>query len=131
MDTFFIKPTEDTPLIRFDPKTGCFEFSGNSLPENASMFYEPVIQWLDEYNKSPQKKTTFVFKIKVISSSSSKIFFDILSKIDDLNENENSDVKVLWYYTVYDDEIRETGLDYRDSMNVPFELILIDEEKET
>ena len=131
MDTLFIKPTEDTPLIRFDPKAGCFEFTGNSLPENASMFYEPVIKWLDEYNQSPLKRTTFLFKIKVISSASSKIFFDILSKIDTLYEEENSDVKVLWYYTVYDDELRETGLDYRDSMNVPFELILMDEEKES
>lgn len=129
MEPLCIKETEDTPVICLDPETGIMEFAGNSLPENASLFYEPVLQWLDEYNQLPNKKTTFVFKIRVISSSSSKIFFDILSKIDNLHENENSEVKILWYYTVYDDEMREIGLDYRDAMTVPFELILMDEEK--
>lgn len=66
--------------------------------------------------------------MKMISSSSSKIFFDIFNKIDALNENTNSEVKVTWLYSIYDDEIREIGIDYRDSMNVPFEIVLDDSE---
>jgi hypothetical protein len=128
MEALFIKQTEDTPLINLDPETGIMEFSGNSLPENASLFYEPVVLWLDDYNDHPNDKTTFVFKIKVISSSSTKIFFDILSKIDFLYDSGKSEVNVLWYYNVYDDEIREIGIDYRDCMNVDFELVLIEEE---
>ncbi len=128
MNTFYIKQTEDTPLIHFDPETGRFEIKGNSIPENIYLFYDPVLIWLDKYIESPNKKTEFIFQMKMISSSSSKIFFDIFNKIDALNENTNSEVKVTWLYSIYDDEIREIGIDYRDSMNVPFEIVLDDSE---
>lgn len=126
MEALFVKPTEDNPMIKLDPSEGIMNFLGNSMPENARLFYDPVILWLDEYNNNPHHKTTFSFNLKVISSSSTKIFFDILTKIDELYESGKSEVNVLWHYTVYDDEIREMGMDYKDSMNVPFELVLID-----
>ncbi len=128
MNTFHIKQTEDTPLINLNPETGKFEIKGNSIPENIYLFYDPVLTWLDKYIENPNKKTEFVFQMKMISSSSSKIFFDIINKIDALNENTNSEVKVIWLYSIYDDEIREIGIDYRDSMNVPFEIVLDDSE---
>ncbi|MCK5171110.1 MAG: DUF1987 domain-containing protein [Bacteroidales bacterium] len=128
MNTFHIKQTEDTPLINLNPETGKFEIKGNSIPENIYLFYDPVLTWLDKYIENPNKKTEFVFQMKMISSSSSKIFFDIINKIDALNENTNSEVKVTWLYSIYDDEIREIGIDYRDSMNVPFEIVLDDSE---
>ncbi len=128
MNTFYIKQTEDTPLIHFDPETGRFEIKGNSIPENIYLFYDPVLTWLDKYIENPNKKTEFIFQMKMISSSSSKIFFDLFNKIDALNENTNSEVKVTWLYSIYDDEIREIGIDYRDSMNVSFEIVLDDSE---
>ena len=128
MNTFHVNKTEDTPLVHFDPETGKFEIRGNSIPENIYMFYDPVLSWLDKYMKEPHDTTEFIFEMKMISSSSSKIFFDLLNKIDAINDTTNSEVKVTWLYSIYDDEIREIGLDYRDSMNVPFELILIEQE---
>jgi len=127
MEPLLIKPTEDNPFINLKSDTGEMNFSGNSLPENASLFYEPVINWLDKYNHHPHKRTNFIFNVKVISSSSTKIFFDILNKIDALHESGKSEVNVLWYYTAYDDEIREIGLDFKDAMNATFELVLCDE----
>ncbi|MEE4196219.1 MAG: DUF1987 domain-containing protein [Bacteroidales bacterium] len=131
MEALRIEPTDDSPLINFNPFKGLMIITGNSIPENASLFYEPVILWLNEYNKNPQLKTTFFFKLKVISSSSTKIFFDILNSIDALYDSGKSAVNVLWHYSLYDDEIREIGLDYRDSMNAPFELILSDANDES
>lgn len=127
MEPLIIKPTEDTPFINLISDIGEMNFSGNSLPENASLFYEPVINWLDKYNLHPHKRTNFIFNVKVISSSSTKIFFDILNKIDALHESGKSEVNVLWYYAAYDDEIREIGLDFKDTMNANFELVLCDE----
>jgi len=124
MNTLFIKQTEDTPLIHFDSKSGEFIIKGNSLPENIHLFYDPVLEWLDRYIENPASKTKVKFQMKMISSASSKIFFDILSKIDVLNENTKSVVKVTWLYSIYDDEIREIGVDYKDIMNVPFEVVL-------
>jgi hypothetical protein len=128
MNTLYIKETEDTPLIHFDPNSGIFKIEGNSIPENTYMFYDPVLEWLDKYIENPRHTTKFNFQMKMLNSSSSKLFFDIINKIDALNENTNSEVKVTWLYSIYDDEIREIGIDYRDSMNVPFEIVLADSE---
>ena len=128
MNIYHIKQTEDTPLIHFDPNTGKFEIKGNSIPENINMFYDPILQWLDKYIEAPHITTEFTFQMRMISSASSKIFYELLNKIDVLNNQTESVVKVNWLYNIYDDEIREMGIDYRDSMNVPFEITLVDTE---
>ena len=128
MNSLYIKQTEDTPLIDFNSDEGKCEIIGNSIPENTYLFYDPILDWLDNYIENPQPCTEFNFQMKMISSSSSKFFFEILSKIDILNENTKADVKVNWMYSIYDEEIREIGVDYKDSMNVPFDIVLIEEE---
>ncbi|MDA3954207.1 MAG: DUF1987 domain-containing protein [Bacteroidales bacterium] len=128
MKSLYIKQTEDTPLIDFNSIEGRCNIIGNSIPENIHLFYDPILEWLDNYIENPQPCTEFNFQMKMISSASSKLFFDILNKIDSLNENKKGGAKVNWYYNIYDDEIREIGLDYKDSMNVPFYIVLVDEE---
>jgi hypothetical protein len=127
MKLLHINATEDTPEINLDPESGVMEFTGISIPENAPIFYKPVIDWLDEYIKSPNKTTDFVFNIKMISSSSSKIFYDIITKIDQLSENKDVCIRVFWYYSIYDDEILEQGHEYKNMLSVFFDLILVEE----
>ena len=127
MKLLHINATEDTPEINLDPVSGVMEFTGISIPENAPIFYKPVIDWLDDYIKSPNKTTDFVFNIKMISSSSSKIFYDIITKIDQLSENKEVCIRVFWYYSIYDDEILEQGHEYKNMLSVFFDLILVEE----
>jgi SiaC family regulatory phosphoprotein len=127
MKLLHINATEDTPEINLNPESGVIEFSGISIPENAPIFYKPVIDWLEEYIKSPNKTTDFIFNIKMISSSSSKIFYDIITKIDQLSENKDVCIRVFWYYSIYDDEILEQGHEYKKMLSVYFDLILVEE----
>jgi len=127
MKLLHINATEDTPELNLDPESGILEFEGISIPENAPIFYKPVIDWLNEYTKSPNKTTDFIFKIKMISSASSKIFYDIITKIDQLSENKDVCVRVFWYYSIYDDEILEQGHEYKNILSVFFDLVLVEE----
>ncbi|NOQ26290.1 MAG: DUF1987 domain-containing protein [Bacteroidales bacterium] len=127
MNSLYIKQTEDTPLINFNADKGKCQIIGNSIPENTHVFYDPILEWLDNYIENPQPTTEFNFQMKMISSSSSKLFFDILNRIDLLNENTKTCVKVNWMYSIYDDEIRDIGVDYKDFMNVPFDIVLIED----
>ena len=128
MNPLIINSGEDTPAIYFDHRNGKMEISGSSMPENASRYYRPVIDWLDQYIKKPRESTEFVFRMKILNTASSKIFYDIFRKINQLGEDCKNKVKVLWYYSYLDDEIRELGHDYKNSVNVLFELVLIDNE---
>ncbi|PLX21488.1 MAG: nuclear pore complex subunit [Marinilabiliales bacterium] len=126
MNTLHINQTDDTPLVHFDTDTGKFEIKGNSIPENIYLFYDPIFEWLDKYKEEPNKNIEFIFQMRMISSASSKIFFQLLNKIDALKDNTDSCVRITWLYCIYDEEIREIGLDFKDSVNVPFEVVLTD-----
>ena len=47
--------TADKPDINLDPQQNMFEISGKSLPENAKLFYDPVIEWFEIYAKEPNE----------------------------------------------------------------------------
>ena len=44
---------EDTPSVILDKEQGLFEIGHRSLPENAIAFYEPILNWLNEYKSAP------------------------------------------------------------------------------
>ena len=76
MEVIKIKGTDDTPTIILDKESGIFEISGRSLPEDVTTFYEPVLNWLDEYQEEANPKTVFAFKLVYFNTASSKLILD-------------------------------------------------------
>ena len=122
MDPIIISATEDTPGIRLDAGNDIFELSGRSLPEDVTKFYEPVLTWLDEYIKSPNKQTIFVFKLSYFNTASSKIILDIMVKLESIL-NDGKEISVKWYYLSDDEDMMEAGEEYADIVDIPIELI--------
>ena len=52
MKKLVIEPTNETPKVILDREKNVFEFSGNSLPEDVSNFYSPILSWFTEYAKT-------------------------------------------------------------------------------
>ena len=73
METIKIQGTEDTPKVILDKENELMEISGRSLPEDVTAFYEPILNWLNEYSESPNKKTIFNFKLVYFNTASSKL----------------------------------------------------------
>ena len=122
MEVIKIKGTDDTPSIILDKDNEILEISGRSLPEDVSTFYEPILNWLDEYAESPNSKTVFSFKLVYFNTASSKLLLDILMKLEDLYENGN-DVLIKWYYPEDDEDMQEAGEEYADIVDIPFEQV--------
>ena len=118
-----IEATDKTPSINFDAKSGLFQIQGYSLPENSFEFYEPIISWLDKYTVAPNKKTEFDFRLVILNTSSSKMFIDIIRKINHLVELNNSEVSVVWYYEIDDEDIHEIALQYKEICKAKFDII--------
>ncbi len=118
MDRLYIKETENTPKIDFNPSLEYFELSGKSIPEDSLGFYNPVIEWLQVYAESPNVRTTVSFKLDYFNTSSSKVLLDmfyLLEKIDGVIVN--------WYYEEDDEDMEETAMDFNEV--VDFEIVLI------
>ena len=106
------------PTIIMDKENGVFEIKGISLPENGKEYYQPVLDFLDEYSHDPNKITLFVFNLKYFNISSSKMFLYILYKLKELYDS-GSAVVVVW--TFDHDDIREAGDDFQQMVDVPFQ----------
>jgi hypothetical protein len=122
METIKIQGTEDTPKIILDAENEIMEISGRSLPEDVSSFYEPVINWLNEYAEKPNKKTVINFKLTYFNTASSKLLLDILMKLEEMHE-KGYDVLIRWHYPEDDEDMEEAGEEYADIVDVPFEQV--------
>jgi len=122
MEVIKILGTDDTPNVIFDLENDVFEISGRSLPEDVTAFYEPLINWLDEYAEDPKESTVFSFKLVYFNTASSKLILDILMKLEEIHE-DGKEVLVKWYYPDDDEDMEEAGEEYADIVSVPFEQI--------
>jgi hypothetical protein len=122
MEPLVIEPTKSTPKVILDKEKGIFQFIGNSLPENAMEFYGPVVNWITEYIANPNPSTELVFKLEYFNTASSKIIFELIKQHTALKKSGNA-IKVNWYYPEEDEDMLETGKDYEELTQLPFEFI--------
>jgi hypothetical protein len=121
MESLIIESTNKTPKVFFNALNGKMELVGRSIPENSFQFYEPLLQWLDEYAKSPQDQTNFTFKLDYFNTSSSMYILGILKKLEKMHL-EGKNVKVFWYYDAEDEDMLQTGEDLRQIVKIPIEM---------
>lgn len=121
MNTINLEGKSDTPKILFDPENDIFEISGRSLPEDATVFYEPILDWLNAYAENPNNKTVVHFKLNYFNTASSKMLLDILLIFEELSEK--NDVLIKWFYPEDDEDMQEAGEEYDEIVEVDFEHI--------
>ena len=122
MELLKIEGTSITPSVEFDAQTGTLDLKGRSIPENSLDFYQPIYIWLDNYLNSPASKTIVNVQLDYFNTSSSKCILDILKRIDRIDD-AGHDVLIKWYYDESDEDMMESGEDYMDLLEAPFELI--------
>lgn len=122
MQAIKIKGSDDTPNVILDKENGIFEISGRSLPEDVAAFYEPILDWLEEYAEDPLEKTVFNFKLEYFNTASSKLLLDVLLKLEDMFD-DGKDILVRWHFPDDDEDMEEAGEEYADIVEVPFEQV--------
>ncbi len=119
MENLYLKGTEETPEIVFNREKPEFRVTGKSYMEDATAHYTRVVDWLEEYSKSPNKFTIFKFELEYVNTASSKIVHDILNVLDNMYLNGN-EVIVEWHYYEEDEDMLELGKEYEEIYEVPF-----------
>ena len=122
MEPLDIQGTNDTPKVILDPDSDVFEISGRSLPEDVVTFYQPVIEWLEEYKSNPIEYTEFVFRYIYFNTATSKLIQDVLIKLEELFEAGNN-VQVIWFYEEDDEDMLDSGEEFMENTDVPFEIV--------
>jgi hypothetical protein len=108
-----------TPLVDFKI-SGDLLLEGRSVSENPVIFFDPVIQWINDLKKTHPAKVTLTFKLEYFNTSTSKIMLHIFRNLESFIKN-GSDVKIIWYYDDVDEDLKEAGKDYQSILQIPFE----------
>ncbi|MFA6400675.1 MAG: DUF1987 domain-containing protein [Salinivirgaceae bacterium] len=122
MKDIIIKGDKQKPDLNFSATTGELKLTGQSLPENATMLFSPVLEWIDEYSKEPCKKTVLSLQMKYYNTASSKMFFSIIKKLNLLFKG-GFDVEIEWHYQHDDEDMLDAGEYFRDLVDIPFKFI--------
>ncbi|MBK6522998.1 MAG: DUF1987 domain-containing protein [Sphingobacteriaceae bacterium] len=126
MEVYICEATVKTPAINFDLDSGTLEIRGRSTPEDTIAFYKPFLEAMDKYANSPQPTTVVTFELEYFNTSSSRSILSALRKLQSIHL-AGSAVTINWLYEETDDDILEAGIEYGDIINIPFNMIKIDE----
>lgn len=124
MIALHIEATKSSPEVRFDPVTGTLSISGQSYPENALKFYEPLLNWLDNYLVQMNQETVVSIELHLpyINTSSTKCFMMLLEKLDRAFAAGKA-VEVRWYYNEENEAEQECAEEFKEDLNLPFAIL--------
>lgn len=124
MERLEIKRTKYTFGINFDADSGHLLIEGSSYPENAIAFFQPIHDWLKTYIHDVGRPLQVDLKIEYLNTSSSKCILDFLETLNQFH-HRNGFVTVKWYYEKDDDDMLETGEEFGEDVDFPFERIAV------
>ena len=120
MNNLKLEKTNHTPYVNLT--AGKIEISGRSIPEDPVAFYKPVLDWLDDYKKSPSERTIVNLNFEYINTSSSKALHNILKSLNEGFDNAHQ-MEINWHYEVGDDDMFELGQFFQPYISIPMNFI--------
>ena len=121
METINLESTKKTPMVLLDP-SGKLRLGGRSIPEDASKFFDEILNWILDYVNAPQDSTVIEIQLEYFNSGSAKYVMQILRELSELIHN-GKELKVNWYYEEGDDDILERGEYYASILDVEINFI--------
>jgi len=115
------------PTVDFNAETGICTLSGESFLEDTIEFYDPLVQWLEEYTSEVKKNMTFEIKLTYFNTSTSRSILDLLNILKEY-EDEGGQVIVNWHYDEDDIDMEEDIEDYMLDTGLEINMIPFEED---
>lgn len=122
MKPLHIPATKSTPEVQFDPGHNLLRVLGQSYPENAFKFYEPIFQWVDECLEELKEPFTIELQLPYINTSSTKCFMMMLEKFDEAYAS-GKPVALNWFYDPENENELECAEEFKEDLSLPFHII--------
>ena len=126
MQSLKIEATRSTPKIEFDAEKDVLRMEGESYPEDAAKFYQPVFEWLRTYLAEASGRITVELKVSYLNTSSSKCMITLLDMLEEAN-GQGERITVNWRYAAGNEMAQECGKELSEDLTLPFHIV---EEKE-
>ena len=108
MDNLILDESKHTPRIVCNGQKGEISIVGKACHEDTFEYYEPVMQWIEDYfNDTPKKVTTINLEITSFNANGSILFFDLLDYLESICDSHN--IVVNWIFDKDNEDGRITG----------------------
>lgn len=114
--------TRETLKVDCNAQAGVISLEGVSYPQDSAEFFEPISDWLGDYINNIASAIILNVKVSYLNSSSTKFLFELIDKMEEYFI-KGGDAKVNWYYVEDDEDIKEAGLEFKEDMKLPFNLV--------
>ncbi|MBE0674188.1 MAG: DUF1987 domain-containing protein [Bacteroidales bacterium] len=121
MHSVRLDQTKNSPEVILDPG-GIIKIRGRSILENAAEFYEPVLEWIDDYVKIPAPLTCVDINLEYFNSATAKFLISLIQNVSAVTFR-NTKIKVNWYYEDGDEDILERGEYIESVLELDFNFI--------
>ncbi len=116
-----IEKTKTTPRIFYDPEKALLILEGRSSPENSLVFYQPLLDALEDSISGKQLEVQF--KLEYFNTSSVRCLIQLFKKLKNRQEN-GLPIQVNWYAEEDDYDLIETGEDLEELSDMEFNYII-------
>lgn len=124
MEALYLEQSKSTPLIDFNAESRVLKITGESYPENSFKFFEPVLEWIDNFFESinPDDEVAMELTLPYINTSSSKCIMIILDKIEEA-VSQDKKIIVNWYCNKDNESEIECAEEFKDFVDIEFNII--------
>lgn len=129
-EPIFIKHTDNTPEVFFDPRTNVLAFTGSCFPNNSIEFFEPVFNWLKGYGAHfPQEPLKLIVAINYMNTAANKQLIILINELKQLRDaGAFSRLDAIWIYELHDEDTEMGGRDIERLTGVPVTLICLNKQ---
>lgn len=120
-----IQPTKTTPYVLLDASRDKVVIRGRSTPESSTNFYFPIFKKIEELFAN-SRYLSIDISLEYFNTSSAKCLIDLFRVLKRL-EDKGKRVLVNWYAEEDDEDMLESGQDYAEVVDLPFNFIISDE----
>ena len=122
MNDLIIPGTQSTPAIRAEWEAGILALDGDSYPENTFELFTPVIDWVERFLESSDRKLSLELRLVYLNTSSVKVMMDIFDLLQAASA-EGREVAVTWYYDRRNERVAELAGEFKEDCSFPFEIL--------
>lgn len=111
--------THSTPAIDTDWQSGRVSLRGDSYPEDAFEFFEPLLNWVGGYLADAREPLALELSLLYINTSSIRMLMDLFDEMEAAHRRGGS-VSLTWYYDAENERVAEIADEFREDCSFPF-----------
>ncbi|WP_068638156.1 biofilm regulation phosphoprotein SiaC [Thauera butanivorans] len=119
MQDIHLPGTTSTPSIQTDWQSGRVSLCGDSYPEDAFEFFEPLLNWINGYVAISESPLILELSLLYINTSSIRMLMDLFDDMESAHR-AGKKVSLIWYYDAENERVAELAEEFREDCTFPF-----------